>query len=478
MCDSTRVTEPIQGSRAAHTVNHGHSTIVNTKPAQVPERYQTFNPLGVQKDAGFSRFTPMPTGMAFDKLSLAAKGLFFQLNTLPPDWNYTAKGMATICGCGVDKISSCMKELEAARRVIRLRYRNEKGQLSAMVPMIVSEPDRLSEAIERARQLGYELDAKIARASLRNSVENLGQPLSQTTVENSAETKSCGKPSEHIPAKPQVTPSTGFSSTGSASTGFSVPILDCINTKNSTTSQLVDNSQSQQCGTASAEPVVSSPTAPSSDVDLDLREKNEETPLMRDSIDEAFYALEARSLRRTGSPAVKEAARITYRRLVTEGHSIEDISAAYDNYLAWVKSDNVKNPRGMWKWLEKDFKRNNDEAKEKREPAQKATSPSGEGGLDAAEYRRRSQEVSTIGFDAEAEYRVEFAEQSDDEHLRHLAASVRADEPVTVGNGLVDDRLSKRPSYDVLWSRINKKEHRRDYVLWTYDKLKDEGKVR
>ena len=251
-----------------------------------------------------------------------------------------------------------------------------------------------------------------------------------------------------------------------------------IETKNSTTTQPVDNSQSQQCGTASAEPVVSSPTAPSSDVDLDLREKNEETPLMRDSIDEAFFALEARSLRRTGSPEVKEAARLTYRRLVTEGHSIEDISAAYDNYLAWVKSDNVKNPRGMWKWLEKDFKRNNDEAKEKREPAQKATSPSGEGGLDAAEYRRRSQEVSTIGFDAEAEYRVEFAEQSDDEHLRHLAASVRADEPVTVGNGLVDDRLSKRPSYDVLWSRINKKEHRRDYVLWTYDKLKDEGKVR
>lgn len=248
--------------------------------------------------------------------------------------------------------------------------------------------------------------------------------------------------------------------------------------KNSTTSQPVDNPPLKQCGTAHAEPVVSSPTAPSSDVDLDLREKNEETPLMRDSIDEAFFALEARSLRRTGSPAVKEAARLTYRRLVTEGHSIEDISAAYDNYLAWVKSDNVKNPRGMWKWLEKDFKRNNDEAKEKREPAQKATSPSGEGGLDAAEYRRRSQEVSTIGFDAEAEYRVEFAEQSDDEHLRHLAASVRADEPVTVGNGLVDDRLSKRPSYDVLWSRINKKEHHKDYVLWTYDKLKDEGKVR
>lgn len=482
MCDSTRVTEPIQGSRAAHTVNHGHSTIVNTKPAQVPERYQTFNPLGVQKDAGFSRFTPMPTGMAFDKLSLAAKGLFFQLNTLPPDWNYTAKGMATICGCGVDKISSCMKELEAARRVIRLRHRNEKGQLSAMVPMIVSEPDRLSEAIEKARQLGFEIDGKIARANLRNSVENLYQPLSHATVENPTETKSCGKPSERITAKPQVTPSTGFSSTGSASTGFSASILNTINTKNSTTTPIESDSQLEQGGTAHAAPVVSSPTAPSSDVGLGSEEKNEEATLDRDAVDAAFYELEARSLRRTKSPEVKEAARLSYRRLVAEGHSIEDISAAYDNYLAWTKSDNVKNPRGLLKWLEKDFKRNDDEAKEKRAAATKmssspkAASPSGEGGADAAEYRRKCQEVNKI--DDDAEYRVEFAEQSNDEHLTHLAAAIRAEKPVTVGNGLVDDRLGKRPSYVKLWACTNRKEHRRDYVLWCYEKLKTEGKVR
>lgn len=482
MCDCTRVDKPIQGSPAAQTVNHGHSDKVYMKLAQAPERYPSFNPLGIQKDAGFSRFTPMPTEMAFDKISLAAKGLFFQLNTLPPDWNYTSKGMATICGCGVDKISSLMKELETAHRVIRLRYRNEKGQLAAMVPMIVSEPDRLSEAIEKARQLGFEIDGKIARASLRNAVENLNQPLSQTTVENSADTKSYGKLSEHVTTKPQVTPSTGFSSTGSASTGFSAPILNSINSKTSTTSTESD-SQLGQNVTAYAAPVVSSPTAPSSGFDFDSEKKNEETTLDRDSVEAAFWALEARSIRKI-SPASNAEALALYRRLVSEGHSTEDISAAYDNYLAWTKNDNVKNPRGIWKWLEKDFKRNDDAAKEKRAAAAKtgfsleAASPSDTGGIDAAEYRKRSQEVSMIGFDAEAVYRVEFAEQSDDEHLRHLAASVRADEPVTVGNGLVDDRLSKRPSYDVLWSQTNKKEHRRDYVLWAYERLKTEGKVR
>ena len=257
-----------------------------------------------------------------------------------------------------------------------------------------------------------------------------------------------------------------------------------IETKNSTTTLIESDSVLEQNGTASAEPVVSSPTAPSSDVDLVLREKNEETPLMRDSIDEAFYALEARSLRRTTSPSIKEEARALYRKLASEGHSIEDIAAAYDNYLGYCEKEDVKLPHGFKRWLEQDFKRNDDEAKEKRAAAAKmgsslkAANPLDTGGVDVAEYRRRSQEVSTIGFDAEAEYRVEYAEQSDDEHLRHLAASVRADEPVTVGNGLVDDRLSKRPSYDVLWSRINKKEHHRDYVLWCYEKLRTEGKVR
>ena len=77
MCDSTRVNEPIQGSRAAQTVNDGHSTKECMKPAQVPERYPIFNPLGAQKDAGFSRFTPMPISLR--ELDLSAIGIYFQI---------------------------------------------------------------------------------------------------------------------------------------------------------------------------------------------------------------------------------------------------------------------------------------------------------------------------------------------------------------------------------------------------------------
>lgn len=77
MCDFTRVSEPIQDSQAAQAPNHGHSTNVYTKPAQAPERYPSFNPLGVQKDAGFSRFTPMPTSLR--ELDLSAIGIYFQI---------------------------------------------------------------------------------------------------------------------------------------------------------------------------------------------------------------------------------------------------------------------------------------------------------------------------------------------------------------------------------------------------------------
>lgn len=239
-----------------------------------------------------------------------------------------------------------------------------------------------------------------------------------------------------------------------------------------------------QCGTAIAEPVVSSPTAPSGDVGLGSEEKNEEATLDRDAVDAAFAALEARSLRRTTSPASKAAAKASYRKLVAEGHSPDDIDAAYSNYVRWVESDNVKNKMGLASWLvdEKGFTRNNDEVKAKRAAAEKRGSaaqtanPSTAGEVDDAEYRRRCQAVGMI--DDDAEYRVEFAEQSDDEHLRRLAALVRAEKPVTLGNGLIDERLSRRPTYLNLWSRTNRKEHHRDYVLWCYQQLKTEGKVR
>ena len=255
-----------------------------------------------------------------------------------------------------------------------------------------------------------------------------------------------------------------------------------IKEKNSTTTSTESDSRLEQGGTAIAGPVVSSPTAPSSDVDFISEEKNEEAPLMRDSIDAAFWALESRAIRRTTSPWSNNEALASYRKLVAEGYSPEDIDAAYDNYVQWVETKAVVNKKVLRTWLvedEKGFKRNYDDVKNKR----------------AAEYHKRTQEVSKQAdldyhrrsaavksalpeSDAECAYLFAYADSSDDQHLHDVAAQIRREEPVQYSNGYIDDRLSRRPSYPVLVRLVHSREHLRQYNETTYSALVAEGKIR
>lgn len=257
--------------------------------------------------------------------------------------------------------------------------------------------------------------------------------------------------------------------------------INGIKTKNSTTTPTESDSQLEQGGTAIAGPVVSSPTAPSSDVDFISEEKNEEAPLVRDSIDAAFWALESRAIRRTTSPWSNNEALASYRKLVAEGYSPEDIDAAYDNYVQWVETKAVVNKKVLRTWLvdENGFKRNYDEVKGKR----------------AAEYRKRTQEVGKQAdldyrrrsaavkrelpdSDAECAYLFAYADSSDDERLRNVAAQIRAQKPVQYSNGYIDDRLSRRPSYYDLVRLVHSHEHNRQYNETTYSALVAEGKIR
>ena len=259
--------------------------------------------------------------------------------------------------------------------------------------------------------------------------------------------------------------------------------INGIKTKNSTTTPTESDSRLEQCGTAIAEPVVSSPTAPSSGVDLDVK-KNEEATLVRDSIDERFYALEARSLRRTGSPARKEVARLTYRRLVNEGHSPDEIDAVYDHYLRWVESEKAQNPMGLPSFFEREdgWKLNykqlmKEQAKAKSSTQTRAPEAGKQADLD---YHRRSAAVkSTLpDSDAECAYLFAYADSSDDQHLHDVAAQIRSEKPVQYSNGYIDDRLSRRPSFPVLVRLVHSREHNRQYNETTYSALVAEGKIR
>lgn len=61
------------------------------------------------------------------KLSLKAKGLLSLMLSLPDDWNYNMKGLATLSKDGIDSVRTAMKELENQGYVEKDRSRNEAG---------------------------------------------------------------------------------------------------------------------------------------------------------------------------------------------------------------------------------------------------------------------------------------------------------------------------------------------------------------
>lgn len=60
-------------------------------------------------------------------LSLKAKGLLSLMLSLPDDWNYNMKGLATLSKDGIDSVRTAMKELENQGYVEKDRSRNEAG---------------------------------------------------------------------------------------------------------------------------------------------------------------------------------------------------------------------------------------------------------------------------------------------------------------------------------------------------------------
>lgn len=63
-------------------------------------------------------------------LTLKAKGLLSMILSLPDDWHYTTRGLASICKEGVDSISGAIKELEQTGYIVRNRLRDAKGRIT------------------------------------------------------------------------------------------------------------------------------------------------------------------------------------------------------------------------------------------------------------------------------------------------------------------------------------------------------------
>ena len=83
-------------------------------------------------------------------LSLKAKGLLSLMLSLPEDWDYTTRGLASICKEGVDSVCATVRELEAAGYIIRRRIRDKNGQMRGMEYTVLEQPQPLKQGPEEA----------------------------------------------------------------------------------------------------------------------------------------------------------------------------------------------------------------------------------------------------------------------------------------------------------------------------------------
>lgn len=73
-------------------------------------------------------------------ISLKAKGLLSQMLSLPEDWDYTLKGLASINKESVDAIRTAVLELERAGYIVRHQGRDAKGKMTAIEYTIYEHP--------------------------------------------------------------------------------------------------------------------------------------------------------------------------------------------------------------------------------------------------------------------------------------------------------------------------------------------------
>ena len=73
-------------------------------------------------------------------LSLKAKGLLSMFLSFPDDWNYTTRGLASICKEGVEAIGNTIKELEKSGYIVRRQLRGDRGRITDTEYVIYEKP--------------------------------------------------------------------------------------------------------------------------------------------------------------------------------------------------------------------------------------------------------------------------------------------------------------------------------------------------
>lgn len=100
----------------------------------------------VKKNRGY---TVMSNYHLHDKrLSLKAVGLLSKMLSFNDGWNFSTKGLSSICKEGPDAILSALRELEEVGYLVRQRSRDSMGRMSTTVFEIYEQPQRVNPDVE------------------------------------------------------------------------------------------------------------------------------------------------------------------------------------------------------------------------------------------------------------------------------------------------------------------------------------------
>jgi hypothetical protein len=154
-------------------------------------------------------------------LTLKAKGLMALLLSLPDNWDYTMRGLASICKENKDTVSKIIKELISAGYVTRHQERGESGQMGKSVYTIYESSQKNEETS------GNEPRPKTSDTVKADTDRNTPQPKTSDTVKSDTQT-----------------PCTDYSAQQNT---------NILNTKKSNTDTINHSPETQQTATAESE---------------------------------------------------------------------------------------------------------------------------------------------------------------------------------------------------------------------------------
>ena len=93
--------------------------------------------LQIRRRAGY---TVLPNAVLRDsRLNLQTKGLFCVMLSLPDEWEFSVKGLATLSACSRDKIRAALENLEAAGYLLREQARTASGAFAGNIYVLYDE---------------------------------------------------------------------------------------------------------------------------------------------------------------------------------------------------------------------------------------------------------------------------------------------------------------------------------------------------